>query len=88
MDMRQKILTLAVCAMGLTGVARAGDMAECVKIQDTDKKHFCLASYAGSGTYCDKINNGELRRDCMFKVVRVQREVTYKPAKPKPPVEE
>ncbi|MEY4694837.1 MAG: hypothetical protein RLZZ95_1286, partial [Pseudomonadota bacterium] len=30
------------------------------------------------------IKNGELRRECMFKVVRVQRDVTYKPSKPKP----
>ena len=64
--------------------ALAGDMAECAKMTDQDKKHFCLGSYAGSGTYCDKIKNGELRRECMFKVVRVQRDVTYKPAKPKP----
>lgn len=64
--------------------AHAGDMAECAKMADQDKKHFCLGSYAGSGTYCDKIKNGEMRRECMFKVVKVQREVTYKPAKPKP----
>ncbi len=65
----------------------AGDMAECAKMADHDKKHFCLGSYAGSGTYCDKIKNGELRRECMFKVVKVQREVTYKPSKAKPPEE-
>ena len=65
------------------GVAHAGDMAECSKMQDKDKKHFCLASYAGSGTYCDKISNGEMRRDCMFKVVRLQRDIAYKPTKPK-----
>ena len=74
----------AILGLILTmGVAHAGDMAECSKLQDKDKKHFCLASYAGSGTYCDKISNGEMRRDCMFKVVKLQREVAYKPAKPK-----
>jgi hypothetical protein len=52
-------------------------------MEDKDKKHFCLASYAGSGTYCDKIANGERRRECMFKVVRLQRDVTYKAVKPK-----
>lgn len=61
----------------------AGDISECAKMTDPDKKHFCLGSYAGSGTYCDKIKNGELRRECMFKVVKVQREVTYKATKPK-----
>ena len=73
----------AMLGLTLTMLAHAGDMAECSKMQDKDKKHFCLASYAGSGTYCDKISNGEMRRDCMFKVVKLQRDVAYKPAKPK-----
>jgi hypothetical protein len=61
-DMIKSILTLAIFASGmLTGVARAGDMAECLKIENKDKKHFCLASYAGSSTYCEKISNGEVR---------------------------
>ena len=74
---------LAWLALVLSVNAYAGDMAECAKMADQDKKNFCLGSYAGSGTYCDKIKNGEMRRECMFKVVKVQREVTYKPAKPK-----
>ncbi len=69
-------------------VSHAGDMSECAKMEDKDKKHFCLASYAGSGTYCDKIANGERRRECMLKVVRLQRDVTYKAAKTKPAAEE
>jgi hypothetical protein len=72
---------LGLCIFSLA--AQAGDMSECAKMPDPDKKNFCLGSYAGSATYCDKIKNGELRRECMFKVVKVQREVTYKPAKPK-----
>jgi len=68
----------------LSWAAHAADISECAKIEDKDKKHFCLASYAGSGTYCDKISNGERRRECMFKVVRLQRDVTYKAVKPKP----
>jgi hypothetical protein len=81
---------VGLCFVGLwllPMVSHAGDMSECAKMEDKDKKHFCLASYAGSGTYCDKIKNGELRRECMFKVVKVQREVTYKPTKAKPPEE-
>ena len=67
----------------------AGDMAECAKIEDKDKKAFCMASYAASGTYCDQIKNGEMRRDCMFKVVKKQRELSYKVVtKPKPVEEE
>ena len=79
--MISKFCVLMLCACSMA--AHAGDMSECAKMPDPDKKHFCLGSYAGSATYCDKIKNGELRRDCMFRVVKVQREVTYKPAKPK-----
>ena len=68
---------LSVLVLGV----QAGDMSECAKMTDQDKKYFCLGSYAGSATYCDKIKNGELRRECMFKVVKLQREVTYKSAK-------
>jgi len=73
----------------LLSYARAGDMAECAKLEDKDKKAFCMASYAASGTYCDQIKNGEMRRDCMFKVVKKQRELSYKVVtKPKPVEEE
>jgi hypothetical protein len=77
---------LNLCFVGLFLLpmrSHAGDISECAKMEDKDKKHFCLASYAGSGTYCDKIANGERRRECMFKVVRLQRDVTYKAVKPK-----
>ena len=70
------------------GHVLAGDMAECSKIEDKDKKAFCLASYAASGTYCDQIKNGEMRRDCMFKVVKKQRELSYKVVNKPKPVEE
>jgi hypothetical protein len=68
--------------------ALAGDMAECSKLMDKDKKNFCLASYAASGTYCDMIKNYELRRECMFKVVKKQRELSYSVMKKPKPVEE
>jgi hypothetical protein len=64
-------------------------MAECAKLEDKDKKAFCMANYAASGTYCDQIKNGEMRRDCMFRVVKKQRELSYKVVnKPKPSEEE
>jgi hypothetical protein len=69
--------------------ALAGDMAECAKIEEKDKRNYCMASYAGSGTYCDMIKSYELRRDCMFKVVKKQRELSYSVVnKPKPAEEE
>ncbi len=68
--------------------ALAGDMAECSKLADKDKKAFCMASYAASGTYCDMIKNYELRRDCMSKVVKKQRELSYSVMNKPKPVEE
>ena len=85
--MLKHVFLAVAMSLGLSQ-AFAGDMSECAKMEDHDKKHYCLGSYAGSATYCDKIKNGELKRDCLFKVVRIQREVTYKPAKPKPAGEE
>ena len=82
---------VGLCFVGLwllPMMSHAGDMSECAKMEDKDKKHFCLASYAGSGTYCDKIANGDRRRECMFKVVRLQRDITYKPNKAKSAAEE
>ena len=37
-------------------------MSECSKLSDQDKKNYCLGTYSASGTYCDKIKNGELTR--------------------------
>ena len=61
------------------------DMSECSKLSDPDKKNYCLGTYSASGTYCDKIKNGELRRDCLFKAIRVQRDIAWKPSKPPAP---
>jgi hypothetical protein len=47
-----------------------------------------MGTYSASGTYCDKIKNGELRRDCMFKAIRMQRDNTWKPTKSAPKTEE
>ena len=57
------------------------DLSECSKISNPDKKNYCLGTYSASGTYCDKIKNGELKRDCMFKAIRLQRDNAWKPAK-------
>lgn len=79
------VMALGLCA----GLAHAGDMAECAKIEDKDKRNYCMANYAASGTYCDMIKSYEMRRDCMSKVVQKQRELSYKVVKKaKPPDEE
>jgi hypothetical protein len=81
---------VALCVLGFSALnVLAGDMAECAKIEDKEKRNYCMASYAASGTYCDMIKSYEMRRDCMSKVVQKQRELSYKVVrKTKPPEEE
>jgi hypothetical protein len=70
---------ISMWVFGFSGFhAFAGDMTECAKIPDKDKRNYCLAGYAASGTYCDMIKSYEMRRDCMSKVVQKQRELSYK----------
>ena len=79
---------LVVLAVAWPTWLRAGDMAECAKIEDKDKRNYCMANYAASGTYCDMIKSYEMRRDCMSKVVQKQRELSYKVVKKPKPTEE
>ena len=49
------------------------DMSECLKMSNKDDKNFCMATYSGSGTYCDKIRMYERRMTCMQRVIAKQR---------------
>jgi hypothetical protein len=48
-------------------------MNECAKKENQDDKNYCLASYAGSATFCDKIKNYGRRYDCTRMVIAKQR---------------
>jgi hypothetical protein len=85
--MVRRWFVFCVFSLGAMGAAWA-DLSSCAKISDPDKKNYCLGTYSASGTYCDKIKNGELRRDCMFKAIRMQRDNTWKPTKSAPKTEE
>jgi len=85
--MVKRLVVFCVFSLGTMGFAWA-DLSSCAKISDQDKKNYCLGTYSASGTYCDKIKNGELRRDCMFKAIRMQRDIAWKPAKPAAKTEE
>jgi hypothetical protein len=62
------------------------DMNQCVREVSQDKKNYCMASYAGSAAFCDKISSYELRTQCMRMVIAKQREATYQT--PRPPTKE
>ena len=49
------------------------DMSECARKDNQDDKNYCMASYAGSATFCDKIKSYGLRNDCMRMVIAKQR---------------
>ena len=85
--MVKRLVVFCVFSFGTMGFAWA-DLSSCAKISDPDTKNYCLGTYSASGTYCDKIKNGELKRDCMFKAIRMQRDIAWKPAKPAAKTEE
>jgi hypothetical protein len=53
------------------------DMSECAKTNVQDDKYYCMAKYAGSATFCDKIKSYGLRNQCMRMVVDIQRKSQY-----------
>ena len=68
-------------------VVAHADMNDCVREPSPDKKNYCMATYSGSGTFCDQIKSYEYRTQCMRMVIARQREVAYQTPKP-PPKEE
>jgi hypothetical protein len=64
--------------------AQAADISSCTLKPKPDEMNYCKASYAGSATFCDMIKNGELKRDCYFLVIRVQRNNAYQLKKAQP----
>lgn len=65
-----------------TSLAWADDLSSCTLKKVPDEMNHCKASFAGSATFCDKIQNGELKRDCYFMVIKIQRNHTYSVKKP------
>jgi len=70
----------------LLPVVAQADMNQCTKEPSSDKKNYCMASYAGSAAFCDKINSYEYRTQCMRMVIAKQRQSAYQV--PKPPKKE
>ena len=54
-----------------------GDMNDCAKINGQDEKNMCMAGYSGSGLFCDRIKNFELRTHCTRIVIEKQRQMQY-----------
>ena len=53
------------------------DLSSCTLKKKSDEQNFCKASFAGSATFCDMIQNGEKKRECYFMVVKIQRDNAY-----------
>lgn len=69
--MNSRILA-AICFATISTVSYA-DMSECMMKKAADDKWDCMASYSGSGTFCDKISNWERRQFCTRRVIEKQR---------------
>jgi hypothetical protein len=70
-----------------TSLGLCEDLSSCTLKKTSDEQNFCKASFAGSGTFCDMIKNGEKKRECHFMVIKLQRSNAYQIKKyeaPKP----
>jgi hypothetical protein len=61
----------------LLSISTYADISECSKTNIQDDKNYCMAKYAGSATFCDKIKSYGLRNQCMRMVVDIQRKSQY-----------
>jgi len=68
---------IIILSLLLLPIVTTSDMNDCVRMTNQDKKNFCMASYSGSSTFCDKIKNFGDRTQCMRMVVAKQRQSQY-----------
>lgn len=76
-----------VCTLILittTSLALSEDLSKCTLKKTPDEQNYCKASFAGSGTFCDMIKNGEKKRECHFMVIKIQRSNAYQIKKYEP----
>ena len=59
------------------------DMNDCMRTSNQDDKNYCMATYSGSGSFCDKIKGYERRTQCMRMVIAKQRQAQYSTVPPK-----
>lgn len=72
-------------ALGKLTLVFGEDLSTCTLKKTPDEQNYCKASFAGSGTFCDMIKNGEKKRECYFMVVKIQRTNAYQLKKYEPP---
>jgi hypothetical protein len=60
----------------LTTSAHA-NMNDCARLSNQDDKNYCMATYSGSSTFCERLKNFERRTQCIRMVVAKQRDSTY-----------
>jgi hypothetical protein len=75
----------AVTVVTSSSLVMSEDISSCTLKKTPDEMNFCKASFAGSGTFCDMIKNGEKKRECQFKVIKLQRNNAYQLKKYEPP---
>ena len=74
---------IIILSLLFVSISVNSDMNDCSKMSVQDDKNYCLASYAGSATFCDKIKNYGLRTQCMRMVIEKQRTAQYSTIRPK-----
>lgn len=76
---------IAVSVVTSSTLVLSEDISSCTLKKIPDEQNFCKASFAGSGTFCDMIKNGEKKRECHFLVIKIQRNNAYQIKKYEPP---
>jgi hypothetical protein len=75
----------AVTVVTSSSLVLSEDISSCTLKKIPDEINYCKASFAGSGTFCDIIKNGEKKRECHFMVIKIQRNNAYQIKKYEPP---
>jgi hypothetical protein len=75
----------AVTVVTSSSLVLSEDISSCTLKKIPDEINYCKASFAGSGTFCDMIKNGEKKRECHFMVIKIQRNNAYQIKKYEPP---
>ena len=68
---------IIILSLLLLPIVTISDMNDCAKMTNQDDKNYCMATYSGSSTFCEKLKSFERRSQCMRMVVAKQRQMQY-----------
>ena len=61
-----KFILFVVFLLSKISLVFGEDLSTCAMKKTPDEQNYCKASFAGSGTFCDMIKNGEKKGNAIF----------------------